>query len=430
MADILRFNPPGTADHRRCAAGVVVGQDGARMSAALVWVEGRGLAMRASVGEGVTAELPAETTACFARLAHRSTQSTPAATLASLATLAARLAEHQAALLDALLSQAGVPPSRVLVVGVIDPGLWTGSSGSTGAYLCLGDPARLAELTGLNVVDAFPARDVVQGGQGGPLNAVPLWLLLRHPRRHRLVVDLGRTTRLAWLPPLSMQDSLPASLRAFDVGPGTQLLDLLAERLTGGEHRFDPGGRLAVQGQRIEPLLQHWLADPYFRRTIPRWHPAGVRPERFLAEALKEAVREGWSVRDLLCTATHFIAEALHMALQRCLPQDARIDEVVIGGGGQNNGLLIREVAAKLPSVPLRRAQELGIAWEALDPACAALLALLHLDQVPANPPEVTGADVPRVLGRLTPGSPLGWQRLLAELVGSKPAVRPLRSAL
>lgn len=429
MAEILRFDPSGAADRRRCAVGVAVSPDGTRISAALVWAEGRGLAMRAQVGEGITAQLPAETVASFAYLGDRSAARSPAAVVQSIAALATRLADHQAALVDALLSQAGVAPARVLVLGVVEPGLGIGLGGSASAYLSPGDPVRLAELTGLNVVDAFPARDIAQGGQGGPLHAVPLWLLLRHPRRNRLVVDLGRTTRLAWLPPCQ-EDSVPGRLRAFDVGPGTHLLDQLAERLTGGEHRFDPGGRLAVQGQRIEPLLEHWLADPYFRRTIPRWHPLGVRPERFMVEAMKQAVDRGWSIRDLLCTATHFIAEALHCAIQRCLPEDAPIDEIVVGGGGQNNGLLLREVAAKLPGIPLRRARELGVAWEAADAACAALLALLHVDQVPANPPEVTGAEMARVLGRLTPGSPQSWQRLLADLIGCKPAVRPLRSAL
>ncbi len=386
--------------------------------------------MRAAVGEGITAQLPEETAAILTPLCDRSNAGNFAPAVDALPRLAARLADHQAALVDALLSQAGVSPSRILALGVADPGLWSGPAASPGAYFCLGEPARLAELTGLNVVDAFPARDVAQGGQGGPLNAVPLWLLLRHPRKHRLVLDLGRTTRLAWLPPSSPENGLPAGLRAFDVGPGTYLLDRLAERLTGGEHRFDPGGHLAVQGQRIEPLLEHWLADPYFRRTTPRWHPRGVRPERFLLQAMQKAVHEGWSIRDLLCTATHFVAEAVNLAIQRCLPQATPIDEIVVGGGGQNNGLLLREVAARLPGIPVRRSQELGIVWEGLDPACAGLLALMHLDQVPGNPPEVTGAEVARVLGRLTPGSPQNWQRLLSDLIGCKPAVRPLRSAL
>ena len=149
MADILRFDPPVGADPRRCAAGVAVAPGGSRISAALVWAEGRGLAMRARVGEGITAQLPAETVARLAQLADRSTAAAPAATVETIAILAAELAGHQAALLDTLLSQSGVAPQRILVVGVLDLGLWGGPGGSAGTYVCLGDPARLAELTGL-----------------------------------------------------------------------------------------------------------------------------------------------------------------------------------------------------------------------------------------------------------------------------------------
>jgi anhydro-N-acetylmuramic acid kinase len=217
---------------------------------------------------------------------------------------------------------------------------------------------------------------------------------------------------------------------SFEVGPGMRLIDLLAQRFSNGEHRFDPGGRLAVQGQRLAPLLDHWLSDPYFRRLIPRWHPCGVRPERFLLDALQMAVEVGWSIRDLLCTATHFVAESVALAIRRDLPGDASVDQLVLIGGGQQNGMLLRELAALLPGVPMVRAVELGIDGEAVGPACVGILALFYLDQVPGDLPEVTGTEVARVLGRLTPGSPQSWQRLISTLSGSQPAVRPLRSAI
>ena len=83
-----------------------------------------------------------------------------------------------------------------------------------------------------------------------------------------------------------------------------------------------------------------------------------------------------------------------------------------------------------MPEVSFTRIADLGIDSEALEPACIAILALFHVDQVPANRPEITGAEVARVLGRLTPGSPQSWQRLLAHMGASRPEVRPLRSAL
>jgi anhydro-N-acetylmuramic acid kinase len=216
---------------------------------------------------------------------------------------------------------------------------------------------------------------------------------------------------------------------SFEVGPGMRMLDQLTRRLTGGEHDYDPGGRLAVQGRRIAELHEHWLTDPYFRRPLPRWQPRGVRPERFLLDAMRTAVDRGWSVRDMLCTATHFIAETIALAVRRCLPGDTKVDEIVLTGGGQHNGMLLREIATRLPEIPITRMGQFGPSGEALVPACIALLALFHLDEVPANLSAVTGTEVPRVLGRLTPGSPQSWKRLLAELTTRRPATRPLRAA-
>jgi anhydro-N-acetylmuramic acid kinase len=155
-----------------------------------------------------------------------------------------------------------------------------------------------------------------------------------------------------------------------------------------------------------------------------------VQPDRFLFDALQMAVQSGWSVRDLLCTATHFVAESIAQAAVRDLPDDAPIHQIVVTGGGQQNGMLLRELGVLFPNVPVVRTADLGIDSEALGPACAAILAFFHIDQVPASLPEVTGAEVARVLGSLTPGSPQSWQRLLSAIHGTRPTVRPLRSAI
>ena len=52
------------------------------------------------------------------------------------------------------------------------------------------------------------------------------------------------------------------------------------------------------------------------------------------------------------------------------------------------------------------------------------------LDQVPANPTSITKAATPRLLGRLTGGSPQNWQLLLETCAGSSAALRPLRAAV
>ena len=146
-------------------------------------------------------------------------------------------------------------------------------------------------------------------------------------------------------------------------------MDLLAYRLSTGEHAFDPGGRMAAQGRRLGPLVDRWLLDPCLHAPLPRWHPRGVRPERFLTEALQLAVESGWTVRDLLCTATHFIAETVALALRKTLPDDAPLDEVIVTGGGQHNGMLLREMGLAA-EVPLLRIDENSLTSESLGPAC------------------------------------------------------------
>jgi anhydro-N-acetylmuramic acid kinase len=435
MATHLRLDTPHGAYGQRTVVGVLISSKCTEVAAALVGTRGHGLDAEVDACGAVAREVPKETTALFGRLAHDG--SCPAV---ALALLRAQLAEIQAALVTELLQSARVPPGSVLAVGVHDPGLWGPDGSHVRGYLGLCDAARLAESTGLNVIDAFPARDLAQGGLGGPITAVAQWVLLRHPAHSRVLLDLGRTVRMTYLPSYSPGHNPPPAdgsateraasrILSFEVGPGTRLLDLLAERLTDGEHHFDPGGRLAVQGRRIEELVDHWLADPYFNRPLPRWHPRGVRPERFLTDSLQMAVKSGWSVQDLLCSATHFIAETIKRALCRQLPEDDRIDEIVLSGGGQQNGLLLREIA-HAAQLPLVRVGELGTGDEALGPALIAVLALLYLDQVPANQTAVTRTEVPRPLGRLTPGSPQHWQRLLQTTASGNLKLRPFRSAL
>ena len=420
----LRPDWPHAGDLRRWCVGVVVSSKGSRLEAVLVSATGQGLDLRAETAGRKTAQACAEIASMFGQLS-----AAGQAPSTSITALRAQLADAQADLVNELLAETGVAPNRVLAVGIQDPGLWHSQATGAGGYLGLCDGARLAESTGLNVIDAFADRDLALGGLGGPVTAVAQWLLLRAPDRNRVLLDLGRSVRMSYFP-AAREPNAQARILAFDVGPGMRLLDLLTHRLTGGQHRFDPGGRLAVQGRQIGELVDHWLADPYFERPLPRWHPHGVRPERFLTESLQMAVQRHWSIQDLLCSATHFIAETVSRAIRRRLPDDAKVGQMVLTGGGQHNGMLLREIASRLPEIPMVRIGELGIDSGALDAAAVAVLALMFLDQVPANPTAVTGAEPPRVLGRITSGSPQNWQRLLQELTGIQPVVRPLRSAI
>lgn len=406
---------------QRSAIGAVVSSGCRRVSAAVVSVLGRALECRTHIVADVSESLGDDVQALYRNIAG-GRETHPGAP----ATLASHLAAAVANVVQRLASRSGEAADRALAIGVYEPGLWDLSTARR-AYLSLCDAAALADMTGYPVIDAFAARDLAQGGLGGPVLGLPIWMLLRRSDRAAVYLDLGRTVRITYIPPFEPRAS--NRVLSFDVGPGTSLLDRLAEQLTFGEQTFDRGGKLAVQGRQIPDLVEHWLNDPYFKRPLPRWHPLGCRHEQELNETVRMAIDAGWSVRDLLCTACHFIAETAARAIRERLPCD-EAGEILLSGGGQQNGMLLGGLASRLAGWRMTRMVDLGLEDAAIDPAAAALLAMLHIDHTPANPMSLTGASSPRVLGRLTPGSPSRWHRLLSEMAAHRPAMMSLRSAV
>ena len=104
--------------------------------------------------------------------------------------------------------------------------------------------------------------------------------------------------------------------------------------------------------------------------------------------------------------------------------------EIILAGDGHQNGFLFREIQRRLPETELVALGSYGIPADFLRATATAVLGLLHIDQIPANSPTLTGADSPRILGRLTPGNPANWHQVLACMAQTLPDKLPLRSAI
>ncbi len=344
----------------------------------------------------------------------------PLKTLMELRTI---LTEHVAIAAQESAARNAGALSEILAIGVNEPGKSAAIDDGLRGHLDLIDPARLADLSGLNVVSGFPARDLASGGRGTPLSPLPLWILFRSAHRERIFLHLGRVVRLVRLPRLTGSLSSVSGL-GYRLSHGMSLVDLLVRELTSGRRQFDLGGRLAVQGRRVNELVRHWL-DMSERFE----YPSEDDSPGMLRSAVALAVENGWSVYDMLCSASHFVAESAAQGLE-CLVRDAEPTEVILSGGGLANGLILRHLTARLSRYSVQRIEQLGGESDVVPAAVAAMLALLHLDQVPANVAGLTGAETPRVLGNLTPGSAQAWQRLLAGCASAGHSIRPLRAAL
>jgi anhydro-N-acetylmuramic acid kinase len=201
-------------------------------------------------------------------------------------------------------------------------------------------------------------------------------------------------------------------LLGFEAAPATLLLDGLMGLMTKGREFFDAGGKHAVQGRCLEPLLERWLQNHFLHERPPKSVPRREFGVNFLNRAIDQAKAHQGSLHDVLCTMTHFIARAIVSALRNHLPDMP--DRILLSGRGVRNGFLWHLLEQQLHPIVLEKTEEHGIAVEACRAVECAGLAALTMDGVPINLPSITGATGQRLLGHITPGATPNWARCLA----------------
>jgi anhydro-N-acetylmuramic acid kinase len=320
------------------------------------------------------------------------------------------LGETLAAAARQVADRASFSLQNVQCLGAPGQAIWHDTEGRFPSSLGLGMTAVVAERTGVTTVSDFASRDVAVGGQGMPLTALADYLLFRHPTESRLLLHLGCSARIVFLP----AGGEAGDVRGFDVGPCNNLLDALMRQVTGGREAFDAGGKHAVQGRCLDSLLQRWLGHPFFQRRPPKSLPRQAFGDEFAGQAVQQGRQQGGGLHDVLCTATHFIAHGITQGLRRFLPAGRPPHRVLLCGGGVRNGLLWRLLEQQMEGIPLERLDRIGVPADARKAVGFGLLAALTVDGVPANIPAATGATGARLLGSLTPGSSTNWARCLA----------------
>ncbi|MEU4441977.1 anhydro-N-acetylmuramic acid kinase [Actinosynnema sp. NPDC050801] len=247
--------------------------------------------------------------------------------------------------------------------------------------LQLGQPAWIAEATGLPVVADLRVRDVAAGGHGAPLASTldALWLAgFDGPATALNIGGIANVTKVS-----------PGGVVAYDTGPGNALMDAAMTVLSGGLRNQDTDGEFARRGRIHAELLDRLLADPYYARPAPK----STGKEHFDRSYL-DRVTEGLTMpaEDLLATLTELTARTIA----------AECEGTVIGsGGGMRNPVLVESLGRR---VDLRTSDELGLPAAAKEAYLTALLGFLTWHGLPANVPSATGAAGPRPLGSITPG--------------------------
>lgn len=295
------------------------------------------------------------------------------------------LSRHYARAVDLVLKKSGVAARSVRAIGC--HGQTVRHRPEFGYTLQLGNPALLAERTGISVVADFRSRDLAAGGQGAPLVPAFHAACFRDPRRHRVIINLGGIANLTDLPPAG-------PVTGFDTGPGNVLLDAWASKKFGRE--FDRSGALAARGEPVAVLLKAMLADPYFRRSPPK----STGRERFNLKWLRALGVGRYKPEDVQATLAELTARSVGKAVVESCP-GAR--EIYLCGGGVHNTDLVKRLARTLPGADLNSTEPLGIHPDWVEAMAFAWLAQRTLKRETGNLPQVTGAEGLRVLGAIYP---------------------------
>ncbi len=261
--------------------------------------------------------------------------------------------------------------------------------------LQIGEPAVIAARTGVPVVADFRPADMAAGGQGAPLVPFVDFLLYRDARHGRVALNIGGIANVTVIP----RGARPGGVFAFDTGPGNMVCDALAQKFSGGRAPFDRDARMARRGRPLRRVLDRLLADPYFGAPPPKSAGREQYGNAYVAGLL--ALTRGARPEDILATATLLTPLSILDALHRHVFPGARVDELIVSGGGAHNPLMLAQLAAGLGRVRLRTAEELGVSEDAKEAFAFAILAYETWHRRPANLPSATGAGSPAILGKI-----------------------------
>jgi anhydro-N-acetylmuramic acid kinase len=314
------------------------------------------------------------------------------------------LGEHFARAALEAIRAAKLKPKDIAAIGSHGQTIHHLPNAGTPSTLQIGEPAVIAERTGITTVADFRVRDMAAGGQGAPLVPYADWVLFTDKKRPRIIQNVGGIGNLTFLPPNATLEQV----RAFDTGPGNMVIDGVVNALSRRQQAFDERGRWAARGKVSEELLAEMMTHPFLRRPPPKTTGREEFGETFVRRALASAHRLRLRNEDIVATATAFTAASIAKAYRRFVftklkASQITILQIVLGGGGAKNPTLRRMLADQLTCGELLTHEDLGIANAAKEPLAFAILAHETLLDQPGNVPSATGARRSVILGKIVP---------------------------
>ncbi len=382
----------------RLVVGLMSGTSMDGIDAALVEITGRGERSRVKSRGFVTTPYPKDVKRDLLEIDRESGHRNGTAEISALNF---KIGELFAQAAIRVVARSGRSLRSVDLIGSHGQTVFHNPKGREKSTLQLGEPAVIAERTGVTTVADFRTADVAAGGEGAPLTPYVHYLLFRDRKKSRAIHNLGGISNLTYIP----ARAAPRNVVAFDTGPGNMIIDGLVRIMTRGKMSSDRGGAMAKEGDVNGGLLRALMRHPFYSLLPPKSTGREAFGASFVASLQQRAKKQGIRPLDLLATATALSASTIVKAYAECvLGRLGKVDEIYFAGGGRKNRTLMKLLRNGLDFAKVGVVEDLGVDGDALEAQAFAVMANETVEGVRGNLPRVTGAGHPVILGKVVPG--------------------------
>ena len=282
------------------------------------------------------------------------------------------------------LELAGVSAGDIAAIGCHGQTIRHAPNQKPAYTLQIGNPATIAEITGITTISDFRSRDIAAGGQGAPLAPAFHKAIFSHPHKKRIILNIGGIANITVLD--------GDRLIGLDTGPGNRLLDDWINHSLQKSH--DHNGEFAASGEVIEPLLKQLREDPYFNLPFPKSTGSDYFNLEWVLARITDYKNE--TAANIQATLTALTAETVKNEINKNLPG---ADDILICGGGAQNHHLVSIIEKHFQDKNVSSTDNFGCPPDWVEAVAFAWLANRTLSGQPGNLPDVTGAKGERICG-------------------------------